>query len=474
MQSSVFFCIVIYMKYINKRTSLILILIIILILTAATAVLTVIGTENLRRLRADTDDLITYMDVQIEFIDALMQGNELLSSGEYYAARDKYILALDLSENIRDADQETITNMLLITEWYIFLYDLLEHADGFLENADYDIAVQLYEEAESIASALNYSAGVEIARDGINEVTLRIILARLAEAEGFLAQGDQSYLIGDYENAIIHYREALDVYNELDDRQGVHYSDIRILLAEQEIEELERQIIIRLNQEKFINRDEAQVHDDIVNNNDPEDKEVLSELELNYEHNIGIDFDLSTLIDAQNRRPANQIKMGSTDGRNEGWYNGCGWVAAYNALILLDQPQHPAEIVRYYEINKGTVLGGVLGTYPHAIERYFTELEYDVEHVLFPQISVNIDEAIKNARVAILAYLHRSAAHYITIEYRESDEKFIVYNDNYARARADQLGFKNDTVTGSAIDSVSALIGNTSEILFSFSLITIN
>jgi len=166
--------------------------------------------------------------------------------------------------------------------------------------------------------------------------------------------------------------------------------------------------------------------------------------------------------------------MGMREGLNEGWYNGCGWVAAYNALIIMGNPQHPAEIVKSFEERGGTAFGGVFGTYPNAIEEYLRSFGYSVSHTLFPQLSINIDETIRNSKVGILAYLHTNAAHYITIEYREDIEKFIVYNDSFARTRSANLGFQNYTDTGSAIDSVAALISSTREIIFSFSLIVVS
>jgi len=159
---------------------------------------------------------------------------------------------------------------------------------------------------------------------------------------------------------------------------------------------------------------------------------------------------------------------------NEGWYNGCGWVAAYNALILLGNPKHPADIVRFFEESGGTVLGGVFGTYPNTIESYFRSLGYSVDHTLFPQLTMNIDDAIKASRVSILAYAHTNAAHYAAIEYNEDIDKFIVYNDSFARTRSANLGLENTTSTGAAIDSISALINNTRDILFSFSLIIVS
>jgi len=141
-------------------------------------------------------------------------------------------------------------------------------------------------------------------------------------------------------------------------------------------------------------------------------------------------------------------------------------------LILLGKPTHPAEIVRDFEIS-GTVLGGVYGTYPTAIERFLKDSGFEAEHTLFPQATVNIDNAIKTAGIGILGYAHTKAAHYITIAYRAEDDTFVIYNDPSARTMSAQLGLADGTGAGAVIYSVLDFIHETPEILFSFSLITV-
>jgi hypothetical protein len=322
-----------------------------------------------------------------------------------------------------------------------------------VDEVNYEAALALYEQARTAASALSFAGGMDIAAAGIEEMQERIAVAKRSEAMELLFLGNQLFLDGQYSEALVCFSSALELYQELDDQQGIATASARIRFAERRLEEESLQ---------WVQSDDAQ--------NDPASQ---GEYDANYEHNLSINFDLRTLIDNQARRPANQIRMGSTDGRNEGWYNGCGWVATYNALILLDEPQHPAEIVRYFEMSGGTVLGGVFGTFPNTIEAYLQHMGYSVNHALFPQLTLNIDDTIKEARVGILAYAHTGAAHFITIEYREDLGRFVVYNDRFARTRSTYLGLDDITNSGSAIDSVAALINNTPEILFSFSLITV-
>jgi len=414
----------------------------------------------------------------IRYVETVIWGNELFDAGMYERAFDAYLMASDYVLDISTLSSGYIDEALIKTEGYIDFYALIDRAEvlaerlrqSFEEVSLAESAISLYEEARTIATTLSFAEGMDLAAAGIAEMQERIAVAKRYEAMLFLIQGDQNSLDEQYIEAIEQYNAAMEIYRELNDEQSIASTTERIGFAERRLEEKERR--------------EAQAAQEAQEAQEAQDKQTVqdtqsdpapaqNETESNYDHNKSINFNLSTLIDYQNRRPANQIRMGSTDGRNEGWYNGCGWIATYNALILLGNPQHPADIVNHFETSGGTVFGGVFGTYPKAILEYLLGYaKSGVSSFNLPQITTNIDNEIKNARVGILAYAHTSAAHYVTIEYREDIGKFVVYNDSFARARSASLGLENETRAGAAIDSVIAWINETPEILFTFSLIT--
>jgi len=68
-------------------------------------------------------------------------------------------------------------------------------------------------------------------------------------------------------------------------------------------------------------------------------------------------------------------------------------------------------------------VGGLLGINPKAVENTFMELNYNVNHEYLPK---NLDIAVKESHVSVLAYAHREGAHYVAIEY--VDGKYHVYN----------------------------------------------
>jgi len=444
--------------------------------------------------RLNDDDSQAVISLQIRLIREIILGEELFGEGSFQDARIAYEWALHYATSVDTLNPEFIEDLIYITDAHIYFFDLMDYALSLLEQSKLEEALTAYENALLLASSLSFSEGEDLASIGIANTEMRIIQTLLATAASFEALGEVSFSNNDYAESIVHFESALEIYEILEDVQNIEFMNSRIDLAEQKIEEeklaqerleaqrlenqrLERQRLAdeRLAQQRLIAEQERQdTENSAIQESQPADTAEQVILDANYVHNRNINFDLVTLIDNQAQAPANLVLMGTTEGLNEGWYNGCGWVSAYNALIILENPIHPAEIVNYFETNQGAVMGGVLGTFPHAIERFFVDLGYDVTHTLFPQRSANLDEMIRASTVSILAYSHTRAAHFIAIEYREDLGMFIVYNDGFARRRNVNRNLGTHTDVGTAIDSINSLIRYTPEILFSFSLITIN
>jgi len=423
--------------------------------------------------RLRDEDAQRIINKYIHLSEEVIRANEFFISGHFDNALIAYQYVLTYIDNYAEyfdnLDYDFIFDLITITERHILFNNFIERADSMVEESPRD-AMHLYQAALTVATSLSFEEGQELATIGIDHAENLIFIARLAEAAELESQGTMYFLRGNYDESLVLLQGALEIYYELGEILRIAAVQSRIELAEQQLEEQYRfaaEEQQRLEEKERLRQEaEAALQDSL----DHEAQEAIS----NYEHNRGIDFDLQTLIDHQHRPPASLVRMGTREGLNEGWYNGCGWVAAYNALIILGNPMHPAEIVHHFETTGGTVWDGVFGTFPHAIEGLFVELGYNVNHTLFPQVTLNLDDAIRNSRVAILAYMHTSAAHYIVIEYRPEDGLFIVYNDGFARRRSASLGLEDISNPGAATDSVTALIRETPDMLFSFSLITIN
>jgi len=111
--------------------------------------------------------------------------------------------------------------------------------------------------------------------------------------------------------------------------------------------------------------------------------------------------------------------------------NGCGWIAVYNAALVLDKFFYPADIILYFEKIGGFTLAGRLGTNPEAIQDFFRSQGFSTQMQYLPR---NLDEAIKGSRVSILAYLHETGSHYVAVRYDMG--QFEVFNDHVSSIKS--------------------------------------
>ena len=416
------------------------------------------------------DGYINRIINHIQLVETVMRGDELFGERDFYSARNTYQLAAEYALVVDGLSLSYINDMIAKSDGFFNFFSLLGRANHSFEQDDLDTALSLYDDAKQLAAALSYAEGEGMAQAGIKDAKERIVLIKRYQAESYLVLGDQNLLIGDFEGSIAFYRYALEIYHELSDHAGAAEAESRIDAALQRQAEKEKEGAEGSGEGSPDEPDDGP--GDGSQGTTPGQGDGEMNPESNYEFNRDLYFDLSALIDDQNQSPASQVRMGTASNRNEGWYNGCGWVATYNALVLLGNAKHPAEIVRDFEV-RGTVMGGVYGTYPNAIERFLRDAGFNANLILFPQAIVDIDNAIRAAGIGILGYAHTSAAHYATIVYNEEEDAFIVYNDGFARSRAMQLGTQNESGVGAVIDSILLLIEDTQEILISFSLITV-
>lgn len=113
---------------------------------------------------------------------------------------------------------------------------------------------------------------------------------------------------------------------------------------------------------------------------------------------------------------------------------GCGWVATYNALKMLGEPEQPHDIIREFEMN-GLFAYGCNGVNPLAIVQFFKDREKNVD-VFFNESEYDTEEAKEG--VNILLYTHSTAAHYIALKWDDSKGKYVTYNENSSHVNPDK------------------------------------
>ena len=105
---------------------------------------------------------------------------------------------------------------------------------------------------------------------------------------------------------------------------------------------------------------------------------------------------------------------------------GCGWIATYNALRLMNYRAKPEDLIRYYERQLPLVHGNA-GTSILGPAVFF------IHHGFGVKTSANrsrFDEMVKDSDVCILFYYwrekHKFGAHFTTVTY--ADGRFTGYN----------------------------------------------
>ncbi len=146
----------------------------------------------------------------------------------------------------------------------------------------------------------------------------------------------------------------------------------------------------------------------------------------NYKYNKEIDMSEYTgFINGQGKGNVSKLKFGNNTMNK----NGCGVIAAYNALVAMDDREDICNIAAHFE-SDGQILGGDWGTNIYAIGRYFEVRGYDVETVSADNV---ISGKIPNADSYVLASWNSSeitdGMHIVAIRNTEN-KKIEIFNES--------------------------------------------
>ncbi len=142
----------------------------------------------------------------------------------------------------------------------------------------------------------------------------------------------------------------------------------------------------------------------------------------NFAHNLRLKF--VGYIFTQHSGNASIARMGFYKGS----YNGCGWIATYNACIMLGMSTHPAYIINYYEKN-GMILAGTFGISAASIAQYFRSRGKKVTTNYNSKDKFSLDLMLRNCKAGIICYkLSNGRMHYIAAKWNKSRNTYVVYN----------------------------------------------
>lgn len=162
---------------------------------------------------------------------------------------------------------------------------------------------------------------------------------------------------------------------------------------------------------------------------------------------------MDDLIYCQRDIPKNQWRYGLRTSAD----TGCGWVATYNALRLMNYRAKPEELIHYYEWQLPLIHGNA-GTSIPGPALFFIHHGFPVE---MTAKRAKFDDLIRESDVGILFYYWRKnwkiGAHFTTVRY--ADGKFIGYNTYRNSKGPDDYGDSIDSFLKSRKYFGAVLIG---------------
>ena len=143
---------------------------------------------------------------------------------------------------------------------------------------------------------------------------------------------------------------------------------------------------------------------------------------------------MNELIYCQREIPRGELRYGFRATAD----TGCGWIATYNALRLMDYRASPGSLIHFYEWQVPFVHGNI-GTMALAPAQFFKIHGYGVESC---SLEEKFDEMAKHADVCILYYRWRKGikigAHFVALQYK--DGQFTGYNTYKNSTGPDRYG----------------------------------
>ena len=117
---------------------------------------------------------------------------------------------------------------------------------------------------------------------------------------------------------------------------------------------------------------------------------------------------------------------------------GCGWIAVYNALVLMGYEANPEQLIRYFK-RQLPLIHGNFGTMVPGPAIYFKMRGFNVKMAFRRK---KFDEVASESDVSILFYYWRDkwkfGAHFTTVQHL--DGKFVGYNTYNNSVGADVYG----------------------------------
>lgn len=117
---------------------------------------------------------------------------------------------------------------------------------------------------------------------------------------------------------------------------------------------------------------------------------------------------------------------------------GCGWIATYNALKIMNYSAKPEKIIKYYE-KQLPLINGNIGTFVLSPALFFKKLGFKVKVTVNRK---NFDKLAKQSDACVMFYWwkekYRFGSHLVALHH--TDKGFVGYNTYRQSKSADHYG----------------------------------
>ncbi len=147
----------------------------------------------------------------------------------------------------------------------------------------------------------------------------------------------------------------------------------------------------------------------------------------NYNHNINQSVsNVSGFIEEQYLCSAFRFGKSTIDN------NGCGCIAAYNAMVILGEQMSFPDTIKWFDNYFGYLFWGYCGTNPFDIGLFFKAKGYRITVVDLHCFFTDRDVIAKNAKANIVLYRGKGLVyHYVAYSYDAKKKLFIFHNPHY-------------------------------------------
>lgn len=188
-----------------------------------------------------------------KLIEAVLAAEEAMEQDNYPDAQNSYRQAVKRSRYVDNVGLDYLEEKMALTADYLAVYDLINLGDTLALNLQYDKAEEKYLEAKTLAGKIYFDEGRQSALDALEklytdqkaekeaqEEERQKLLTKQESAANYVAQGDEAFIKGEYESAIVFYSSAVKAYEELEDTVQQEAAEEKLAITQEKLAEQEK------------------------------------------------------------------------------------------------------------------------------------------------------------------------------------------------------------------------------------------